>query len=101
MKTKSKSFRTKLRTCPVILITFTLPATANLADYTTDDDFLSKHFDFDDELSSFYHQKAALEKLGIEVNRKSMDNKRNNNGFKLLDICKNNNLSIWCRQKCR
>ena len=68
--------------------------TANLADYTTGDDFLSKHFDFDDELSSFYHQKAALEKLGIEVNRKSMDNKRNNNGFKLLDICKNNNLSI-------
>ena len=68
--------------------------TANLADYTTGGDFLSKHFDFDDELSSFYHKKAALEKLGIEVNRKSMDNKRNNNGFKLLDICKNNNLSI-------
>ena len=62
--------------------------TANLADYTTGDDFLSKHFDFDDELSSFYHQKAAHEKLGNEVNRKSMDNKRNNNGFKLLDFAR-------------
>ena len=37
---------------------------------------------------------AALEKLGIEVNRKSIDAKRYNNGFKLLDICKNNNLLI-------
>ena len=27
--------------------------TANLTDYTTEDEFLSKHFDFDDELSSF------------------------------------------------
>ena len=68
--------------------------TANLTDYTTEDEFLSKHFDFDDELSSFYNHKSSLEKLGIEVNRKSMDKKKNNNGFRLIDICKDNNLTI-------
>ena len=75
--------------------------TADLAvyTYTTSEDFLSIHFDFDNELSSFYHQKAALEKLGIEENSKSMDAKRNNNGFKLLDICKNNNSSIFSMDK--
>ena len=35
--------------------------TANLTDYTTEDEFLSKHFDFDDELSSFYNHKSSLE----------------------------------------
>lgn len=29
-----------------------------------------------------------LERIGIQVPRKSMDKKKNNNGFKLIDICK-------------
>ena len=71
---------------------------AFLAYYTTADEFFSRHFDFDEELTSFYNKKSALEKLGIEVDRKSLDNKRNNNGFQLLEICKNNNLSILNRR---
>ena len=67
---------------------------ANLSDYTTADDFLGKHFDLDEELSPFYNQKSALEQLGIQVHRNSMDKKKNNNGFKLLEICKNDNLFI-------
>ena len=36
--------------------------TADLADYTTGDDFLSRLFDFDDELSSFNNQKSCARK---------------------------------------
>ena len=68
--------------------------TADLADFTIADDFLDRHFDLDDDLTSFYNQKAILERLGIQVHRKSMDTKRNNHGYKLIEICKNNNLFI-------
>ena len=50
--------------------------TADLADYTTDDDFFRRHFDLDEELSSFYNQKSVLERLGIQVHRNSMDSKK-------------------------
>lgn len=68
--------------------------TGDLADYTQADDFLCRHFDFDDQTKQFYDQKSALETLGIQIHRKSSDKKKNNNGFKLVELCKNNNLTI-------
>ena len=56
--------------------------TGDLADYTHVDDFLCRHFDFDDQTKQFYDQKSALENLGIQIHRKSSDKKKNNNGFK-------------------
>lgn len=35
----------------------------------------------------------TLENFGIQVNRRSVDKRKNNNGFKLIDICKNDNLT--------
>ena len=68
--------------------------TANMTEFTSPDDFLGRHFGFDDNLIQFYDQKAVLEKMGIQVQRKSMDKKKNNNGYKLIEICKNNNMII-------
>ena len=58
--------------------------TSDLPDYTSADDFLSR----------FYDQKSALENIGIQIDRVSSDKKKNNTGYRLLDICKNNNLTI-------
>ena len=68
--------------------------TSDLIDYTTSDTFLSDFFHFDQETVEFYDQKSALESLGIQTNRVSRDKKKSNSGFKLIDICKNHNLSI-------
>ena len=42
----------------------------------------------------FYDQKSTLESIGIQLNRKSQDNHTNNNDYRLVDICKNDNLTI-------
>ena len=42
----------------------------------------------------FYNQKASLESMGIQLGRKSKDKMINNNGYRLIEICKNNNLTI-------
>ena len=62
--------------------------TGKLPDYTTDDWFLSRFFDFDEATISFYDQKAALECMNIQIARKSQDKKKNNIGYKLMDFCK-------------
>ena len=67
--------------------------TANLTEFTSPGDFLGRHFQFDDNLIQFYDQKSVLDK-NIQVQRKSMDKKKNNNGYKLIEICKNHNLII-------
>ncbi|MEW8548328.1 MAG: hypothetical protein AB2693_32900, partial [Candidatus Thiodiazotropha sp.] len=35
-----------------------------------------------------------MENIGIQIDRVSSDKKKNNNGYRLLNICKNNNLTI-------
>lgn len=68
--------------------------TANMKDYTECDTFLADHFDFDADTRDFLDQRAAMENLGIILNRVSQDSKKNNHGYKLIDICKNNNMVI-------
>lgn len=68
--------------------------TADLADYTSTEGFLCRYFDFDKETKEFYDQKSVLEYIGIQSDRVSTDKRKINNGFWLLDICKNNNLTI-------
>ena len=68
--------------------------TAELNDYTQRDDFLSELFDFDDETTDFFYSVSKLDLFDIPHDRKSMDKHTNNTGYKLLDICKNNNLFL-------
>ena len=67
---------------------------AELNYYTQRDDFFSELFDFDDETSEFFYSVSTLDSLDIPHDRKSMDKHTNNTGYKLLDICKNNNMFI-------
>ena len=60
--------------------------TGHLNDYTTPDTFLSDYFHFDDETVEYSDQKSALERLGIQINRVSRDKKKNNSGFRLIDM---------------
>ena len=41
----------------------------------------------------FYNQKCVLENFGIQLQRASKDKKKNN-GLKLINTCKNNNLTL-------
>ena len=68
--------------------------TGELADYTKQDDFLCRQFEFDEETRQFYGQKSALQNIGVQTYRKSMEKKKNTVGYKLLAICKRNNLAI-------
>ena len=68
--------------------------TGTLDDFISADNFLSDHFHFDDETVRFYDQKCELERLGIKTKRSSMDKKKNNTGYQLIDVCKNLNLCI-------
>ena len=68
--------------------------TGTLDDFTTPDTFLSDYFNFDQETINFCDQKCELERFGINVTRKSMDKKKSNGDFRLIDICKNHNLTI-------
>lgn len=68
--------------------------TSDLADYTLADNFLTDHFDFDQETIEYFDQRSILEKHGIQVARVSSDKKKNNSGFRLIDLCKNTNLFI-------
>ena len=64
-----------------------------MCDYTSVDEFLARHFDFDDETMLFYNQKSTLENMGIQLDRTSMDKHTNHNGYRLVEMCKNNNLN--------
>ena len=67
--------------------------TAELRDFTEEDEFLSEMFHFDEETSEIiFPSNIAL--LKIPVQRKSRDCHTNNHGYKLVDLCKNNNLFI-------
>lgn len=66
--------------------------TGELAFFTSADDFLAEYFHFDESTVEFFDQKCVLEKYQVQINRISMDKKKNNSGFRLIDITKNNNL---------
>ena len=68
--------------------------TADMTDFTTDVELFDRSFDFDADVIRFYEQRSGLEKLNIQLHRKSQDKKKNNNGYKLIEACKNNNLTI-------
>lgn len=68
--------------------------TGELADFTSADNFLAEYFHFDEGTVEFFDQKCVLEKYQVQINRISMDKKKNNSGFRLIDISKNNNLFI-------
>lgn len=68
--------------------------TSELVDYTKSDNFLSDHFNFDEETLLFYDCINSIQSDNCNINRKSKDPKTNNTGYKLIDICKNNNLFI-------
>ncbi|MCG8112934.1 MAG: reverse transcriptase domain-containing protein [Candidatus Thiodiazotropha taylori] len=68
--------------------------TARLEDYTRADTFLSDMFDYDTETRSFFDKVSILENYNIPTDRASKDNKTNNTGRWLAEVCKNNNLFI-------
>lgn len=68
--------------------------TATLRDFITADTFIADPFESDQETLQFYNQAEQLHTLNINKNRVSRDKHTNNNGYKLIDICINNNLFI-------
>ena len=67
---------------------------SNLPDYTPRDTFLSDLFDFDSQTEHFFNPVSELANYSVTCDRTSKDTKTNNNGFRLLEICKNNNLFL-------
>ena len=78
----------------IILIGDINARTAELRDYTVADNFIADFFYFETETLEFFDQQSKLISYGVQVQRRSQDRKTNNNGFKLLEICKNINLFI-------
>ncbi|MES9880523.1 MAG: reverse transcriptase family protein [Sedimenticola sp.] len=68
--------------------------TGEIADYTPADNFLSDLFDYDMDSISFFNADNCLTELGISKDRKSLDKRKNQIGYRLLDICRGNNLFI-------
>ena len=64
----------------------------SMSDYVPSDPHLDNIFDIDYDIRSTLDKHKILESLSVNPKRKAQDNKTNTNGFKLLDICKNNNL---------
>ena len=65
---------------------------STLCDFITADNCIADLFEFDQETVQFYNQAEQLHTLNINKNRVSRDT--NNNGYKLIEICINNNLFI-------
>lgn len=68
--------------------------TSELCDFITADDTIADLMNFDDDTLRFYNQSEELEHLNVNKRRVSCDKKTNNNGYRLIDICINNNLFI-------
>ena len=66
--------------------------TAELTDYTECDIFLADLLDFDNDTINFFSVANRLPDYNILQDRKSKDNQTSNNGYKLIDLCKNHNL---------
>ena len=68
--------------------------TEKLQDFITVDKFLADFSEFDNETLNFYNQAELLKNFDTSVNRTSCDNVVNTNGYKLIEICRGNNLFI-------
>ena len=68
--------------------------TARIRDFTCTDASLDKYLDLDQQTIDYFDQESFLLTNNILVDRASQDNKINNVGYRLVDICKNNNLYI-------
>ncbi|MCG8033764.1 MAG: reverse transcriptase family protein [Candidatus Thiodiazotropha taylori] len=68
--------------------------TSELCDFTTADKTIADIFKFDQDTINFFNQSDELSKLNINLKRISQDKNTNNNGYRLIDICINNNLFI-------
>ena len=66
----------------------------SMRDFVMSDPHLNDTFNIDFDLQASLDKYKILENLSITLQRKSQDSKLNTNGYKLLDICKNNNLFI-------
>ena len=66
--------------------------TADMCDFIISDNFIADLMDFDDDTLSFYNQAEQLNTLNVNKQRVSCYKKTNNNGYKLIEICINNNL---------
>ena len=75
--------------------------TANMRDFTCADISLDKHLDLDQETLDYFDQEAYLLNNNIQVNRVSKDRETNNSGYKLVDICKNNNMYMLMWPRCQ
>lgn len=63
-------------------------------DYIDADDFFMEHFDFDNVINDFFNVSTSLSNNNLSKERCSKDTHINNEGNKLLEICKSNNLLI-------
>ena len=68
--------------------------TANLNDYTSNDESLDKYLDLDSDTIECFDQESFFKNNGITMNRTSQDIKKNNIGYRIIDVCKNNNMFI-------
>ena len=66
--------------------------TQTLDDFMDADDFLAKHFDFDESMQDFYNASSVLSQVNMSRNRSSQDKTANNEGRFLLEVCKSSNL---------
>ena len=68
--------------------------TSQLCDFITADKTIADIMQFDPETLEFFNKSEELCKLDINKFRVSSDRNTNNNGYKLIDICINNNIFI-------
>ena len=59
-----------------------------MEDFASADAFLSEYFEFGENTVELFNQKCVSEKYNLQINRVSKDNKINNSGQRLIDICK-------------
>ena len=63
-----------------------------MLDFLHPDPHLNEIVETDDDTQIYLHKYKTLEDLSFNFERKSQDKKMNTNGFKLIELCKNNNL---------
>ena len=68
--------------------------TSQLCDFVIADKTIADVMNFDQETLDFFNKSEELVKLNINKLRVSQDKNTSNNGYKLIDICINNNLFI-------
>jgi len=68
--------------------------TGSLSDFSQVDNFLFTQMNLDYDAISYFNQSQHLLDNGLSLERNTPDNKINSTGKNLINICKNNNLTI-------